>query len=284
MIPGAFTSTALADNQPLIVPTLQQQLDLSALTIEEQQADGKTVVVLAANSANVMIDITEKTPPPIEADNEEVDQHHIPDPLYYFNLINFHFNDKLYFWVLEPVASGYKYVAPEVVRLGISNFFGNLRSSINIVNNLWQLKLDRFGTELFRLVFNSTAGLGGIMDASCDWLDICKRPADFAQTLGHYGVGQGIYLVWPILGPSSSRDTSGFVVDQFMSPPTYIGCFLIPEFYQSAGAMMTERINDTSFRLGDYEALIGCAVDDKYVTVRNAYVQYMDRRVKKSFE
>jgi phospholipid-binding lipoprotein MlaA len=236
-----------------------------------------------ASNGGVILNLNDNVTPLIENQTEETAQVDVADPLYYFNFVNFHINDKLYSWVLQPVASGYKDVIPEAVRLGVSNIFSNLRSPVNIVNNLLQLNLESLGKESFRFILNSSAGIAGIFDLSCDWLDICKREADFGQTLGHYGIGHGIYLVWPIIGPSSLRDTVGFAGDQLMSPPMYMGYFFF-DFWQSAGAVAFEKNNNLSFNLGNYEALTGCAIDDPYLTVRDAYFQYRKRIVEKSFQ
>lgn len=215
-------------------------------------------------------------------DDVECDTDELADPLYYSNLAFFHFNDKLYYWALEPTARGYKYVAPEIVRVGVGNFFSNLRSPVNVVNNLLQLKPAKSGLELLRFVFNSVVGVGGFYDASYDLLDLDKKEADFGQTLGYYGLGQGIYLVWPVFGPSSLRETVGFVGDQMMSPATYIGYFYL-DFWESGGIMAFDKVNDTSFKLGDYEMLVGSSVDP-YGAMKDAFEQYRAKQIKKAKE
>lgn len=200
----------------------------------------------------------------------------IADPLRPWNKAMYHFNDKFYFWVLKPVTQVYKYVAPEPLRIMCSNFFDNLRAPGRFVNNLLQWKTKAAGNEFVRFAFNSTAGLGGLADAAKELLYIQKSPADFGQTLGRYGIGQGFYLVWPILGPSSPRDTVGMVGDYFLYPLSYID---IP-FVYSAGIYGLETVNKTSFRIGDYEALKEAAIDP-YVSLRNAYFQNRKKEVGK---
>lgn len=200
----------------------------------------------------------------------------IADPLRPWNNAMYHFNDKFYFWVLKPVTQVYKYVAPEPLRIMCNNFFDNLRTPGRFVNNLLQMKTKAAGNEFVRFAFNSTAGLGGLADAAKELLHIQKSPADFGQTLGRYGIGQGFYLVWPIVGPSSPRDTVGMVGDYFLYPLSYTDI----SFVYSAGIYGLETVNKTSFRIGDYEALKEAAIDP-YVSLRNAYFQNRKKEVGK---
>ncbi|MBA4395482.1 MAG: hypothetical protein C0407_18175, partial [Desulfobacca sp.] len=132
----------------------------------------------------------------------------IPDPLEPFNRAMFHFNDKLYFWVLKPVAQGYNKVVPEPARVGVKNFFSNLGFPARFVSCLLQADFKGAATQLGRFVVNTVWGVGGLLDpSSSEQLNIPKQDADLGQTLGIYGLGQGFYIVWPFLGPSSARDS-----------------------------------------------------------------------------
>ena len=156
-----------------------------------------------------------------EGEEEEIAT--IADPLEPFNRAMFHFNDKLYFWVLKPVAQGYKKVVPEAPRVGVNNFFSNLRFPIRFVSCLLQADFSGAATEFGRFAVNTIWGVGGLLDpASSKQLNIPKKEADLGQTLGVYGLGQGFYIVWPILGPSSARDSIGIVGDYFLYPVSYI--------------------------------------------------------------
>jgi phospholipid-binding lipoprotein MlaA len=152
-----------------------------------------------------------------------------------------------------------------------NNFFDNLRSPGRFVNNLLQLKMKAAGNEFIRFVFNSTAGVGGLLDAAKNGLGIQKSPADFGQTFGRYGIGHGFYIVWPILGPSSLRDTFGFIGDRALYPLSYIGFTNIP-FEAAAGIAIFETVNKTSFQIGDYETFKKAAIDP-YTSMRDSYVQ-----------
>jgi len=199
----------------------------------------------------------------------------IADPLEPFNRAMYHFNDKLYFWVLKPVAQGYQKVVPEGARVGVSNFFKNLASPIRIVNCLLQANFSGAASELGRFAVNTLWGIGGLLDpASSEELNLSKQDEDFGQTLGVYGLGQGIYIHWPILGPSSPRDTIGKVGDFFLYPLTY----LTASWETFAGIWIYDKVNATSLSIGDYESLQEAAIDP-YVAVRDAYVQYRLKKV-----
>ena len=138
---------------------------------------------------------------------------HIADPVEPWNRAMYHFNDKLYFWVLKPVTKVYKAGVPEGFRGLMSNFYRNIKAPVRIVNNMLQGKPKYAGLELSRFLINSTVGVGGLRDCATDCFGINGRDADFGQTLGKYGVGFGFYIVWPFLGPSSPRDTVGWAAD-----------------------------------------------------------------------
>lgn len=194
----------------------------------------------------------------------------IADPLEPFNRAMYHFNDKLYFWVLKPVAQGYGKVVPEVARVGVRNFFTNLTTPVRFVNSLLQANFSGAFSEVGRFLINTIWGLGGLLDlASHEDIGLRKQDGDFGQTLGFYGLGPGFYINWPVLGPSSTRDTVGLVGDFFLHPFT----FLDVAWDVSTGARAYEKVNATSLSIGDYESLKTAAIDP-YVAIRDAYFQY----------
>jgi phospholipid-binding lipoprotein MlaA len=204
---------------------------------------------------------------------------HIADPVEPFNRAMHHFNDKVYFWVWKPVAHGYKYVVPEGMRGIFSNFYENIKAPIRIVNNLLQGKPQFAAIELAKFFINSTIGVGGLRDCAKECFGINGRYADFGQTLGKYGVGFGFYLVLPFLGPSSPRDGVGWLVDWTLRPTTYIST---SEWFSpiSVGLYVHEKINDTSFHLGEYEMIKEAAIDP-YVAVRDIYIQYRTKLIER---
>ena len=140
------------------------------------------------------------------------------DPLEGLNRGVYKFNDVTDKVILKPIATGYKAITPTLVRKGVNNFFNNLGSITTVLNDLLQLKFSHAFTDAGRFVINSTFGIAGLIDvASMD--NIPQHKEDFGQTLGYWGAGNGAYLVLPILGPSSVRDTTGLVFDIFTTDP-----------------------------------------------------------------
>jgi phospholipid-binding lipoprotein MlaA len=198
----------------------------------------------------------------------------IADPLEPFNRAMYHFNDKLYFWLLKPVAQGYGKVVPEAARVGVRNFFANIAFPIRFVNCLLQANLGGAAEELGRFMINTIWGIGGLLEpASSQDINLSKQDEDFGQTLGAYGLGQGFFINWPLFGPSSLRDTVGLVGDAFLTPSSYLN-----PWYAGAGTRGYNMVNDTSLNIGDYESLKGAAIDP-YVAIRDAYVQYRLKKV-----
>jgi phospholipid-binding lipoprotein MlaA len=189
----------------------------------------------------------------------------IADPIEPFNRASFWFNDKLYFYLLKPVAKVYR-VVPEQGRTSVSNFFSNIAAPIRFANCLLQFKLKDAGKELGRFALNTTVGMAGLLDPAKS-LGLKKKKEDFGQTLGHYGAGQGFYLVIPFLGPSSLRDGTGLVVDSFLDPMRYT-----LEFPERIGAKAYETVNTISLDKDTYESIKKDSLDP-YLFIRNAYSQ-----------
>ena len=196
---------------------------------------------------------------------EESSSAQLADPIESFNRASFWFNDKLYFYLLKPVARVYR-VVPEQGRKSVSNFFSNLATPVRFANSLLQLKFNDAGRELGRLALNTTVGLGGLLDPAKS-LGMDKKEEDFGQTLGRYGAGQGFYLVIPFLGPSSLRDGVGRVADSFLDPMTYV--LDLPE---RIGAKAFDSVNYISLDKDTYESIKKDALDP-YLFIRNAYAQ-----------
>jgi phospholipid-binding lipoprotein MlaA len=215
-----------------------------------------------------------------EAPEEEEEGPLIADPLAPINKAMYHVNDKLYFWLLKPVTQVYSHTMPEPFRVVLSNAFDNLMSPGRVVNNLLQLRFKAAGNEFIRFIFNTIAGIGGLGDVATPALGIKKQEADFGQTLGHYGIGHGIYLVIPLFGPSSLRDGVGIAADRFMYPLSYISTNDL-SFGAAAGIFAGEKVNDMSFDIGQYEAFKDAAIDP-YVAMRDAFVQYRQKKVEDS--
>ncbi|WP_462324672.1 MlaA family lipoprotein [Desulfoplanes sp.] len=192
-----------------------------------------------------------------------------PDPLEPFNRIMFTFNDKLYFWVLEPTASVYSAVLPEQMRTGIYNVFHNLAFPIRFVSSILQLKLDKAAKEVGAFAMNTTFGIGGLVKISDHITPLQDiSPEDLGQTLAHYGVGEGIYIVWPVFGPSTLRDTTAQFGEYFLDPINYV------DGWKIRWALKGEKtLNYTSLHLGDYEDLKKAAFDP-YEALKDFYIQH----------
>ena len=196
----------------------------------------------------------------------------IADPIEPWNRAMYHFNDKFYFWLWKPMTEGYKYVVPEDFRVLFGNFFKNIKAPVRIINNLLQGKFGHAGNELASFLINSTIGVGGLRDCAGECFGIKGRDTGFGQTLASYGMGTGFYIVWPILGPSSPRDTVGFVADRFLTPTAYLSPGQVG-IETAVGLYVWDGVNRTSFHLGDYEIVKKAAVDP-YIAMRDGYVQY----------
>jgi phospholipid-binding lipoprotein MlaA len=207
--------------------------------------------------------------------NGDIETIHINDPIEPFNRGMFWVNDKLYFYLFKPIARGDR-VVPEPARESVSNFFSNLGTPVRFANSLLQLKFEDAGTELGRLIINSTLGLAGLFDPAKSWFDLDKKDEDFGQTLGNYGVGSGFYVVWPLLGPSNARDTVGMAGDFFMDPLHYVEMKPL----ERVGLTAVDKETALSLDKDTYESVKQEALDP-YLYVRNAYEQYRDGKINK---
>ncbi|MFO7932201.1 MAG: VacJ family lipoprotein [Desulfosalsimonas sp.] len=195
------------------------------------------------------------------------------DPLSGYNRFMTKVNDRLYFWVLKPAASGYAAVTPELMRKSVNRFFKNLGYPVRFVNNVLQFKIQRAGVETARFLVNSTVGIAGFADPAGKWMDLQAYPEDFGQTLGVYGVGGGFHLVLPVLGPSNLRDSLAGIPDGYLEPLHYVEPWEL-----AAGLRVYDRINYTSLHLGEYESYKRDAVD-WYIFLRNIYESNRKRKI-----
>jgi len=198
----------------------------------------------------------------------------VADPLRGWNKAMFVFNDKAYFWVLKPVAQGYSKVMPEPARRGIKNFFYNILFPLRFVNCALQGKGKAATGEFGRFMLNSTVGVLGFGDPAAKYPDLNPDSEDLGQTFGRYGIGNGFYIVWPILGSSTLRDSVGDLGDLFLNPVHYVDPILA-----RYGIWAGKQINATSFRIGEYEGLKEAAIDP-YTAFRDVYLQYRREKVR----
>lgn len=188
------------------------------------------------------------------------------DPLEPLNRGVYTFNDAVDRAVLKPVATVYRDLTPKPVRSGIRNFFGNLQDLWSTANNVLQFKGAAAGDSLARFGVNTFIGLGGIFDIATD-LGIERHPEDFGQTLGYWGMGPGPYLVLPLLGPSTLRDTLASPVDRMGDLSQSIGD---PTAHNSLKVLSLVETRAGLLRAG---SLIEGAALDPYSFTRDVFLQ-----------
>ena len=176
------------------------------------------------------------------------------------------FNDAVDDAVLRPAATVYQKVLPSPVRTGVNNFFGNLSDVWSFANNVAQLKLQNSAQTAMRVSVNTVFGLGGILDIATE-AGIDRHFEDFGQTLGHWGVPSGPYLVLPLLGPSTVRDASALIVDVRGDPVDYISDIPV------RNSLYALRLIDLRANLLRVGQLLGDAALDKYSFTRDAFLQ-----------
>ena len=208
------------------------------------------------------------------------------DPWEPMNTNIFEFNRQVDRFVLKPVAKGYDFVMPDLVQVGISNIFSNLRFAPRFLNNVFQGKLKGAGIEVGRFLINSTVGLAGFFDLAKK-VDLVTSEEDLGQTLGFYGVKPGPYLVLPMFPPFTVRDFVGYVGDVFLNPINWLVVPIIevnnvPSVIAhknrmtssliQTGSRVGEIVNERSRNLEKYQGVEEATLD-LYTAVRNAYLQ-----------
>jgi phospholipid-binding lipoprotein MlaA len=239
--------------------------------------DNSPALVLAASDAAAR-DETFTAPDDYEDEDlpwldDEDEELNVYDPLETINRGTFWFNDKLYFYLLKPVAKGYRWIMPDPLMLGIGNFFSNLASPMRIINAGLQGKFSDAGNELTRFAVNTTIGIGGFFDTAKDHFNLTKKEEDTGQTLGYYGIGPGPYLVLPFFGPSSFRDGVGLLADSRMDLTYYLW-----EDRDYWAAIILETVNIVALDKDTYEGVKKEALDP-YLFVRDAWTQYRQNKV-----
>lgn len=188
------------------------------------------------------------------------------DPLEPLNRGIYQFNDTVDEAIMKPVAKGYKAVLPNPVRTGVGNFFSNIDDALIAVNNLLQFKFSQAASDVARLIANTTFGIGGLFDVATSF-GLEKHNEDFGQTLGYWGVGDGPFLMLPLLGPSNLRDTVGLAAYYQLDPVWNLS------HVPTRNTFGTLRTLDRRARLLDAEKVLDEAALDPYTFLRDAYIQ-----------
>jgi phospholipid-binding lipoprotein MlaA len=188
------------------------------------------------------------------------------DPIEGFNRAMFAFNEGLDSAIVKPVAKGYEAVLPSPIRTGVTNFFANIEDVFIGVNNLLQGKIPQAFNDFGRVAINSTIGLLGVLDIASD-AGLEKHDEDFGQTFGRWGVGNGAYVVIPVFGPRTARDTVGLVLDVLPTPSPITG-----RSGRAMSALVLRMVNDRA-NLLPADKVVEEAALDKYSYIRDAYLQ-----------
>ena len=188
------------------------------------------------------------------------------DPLEPMNRVVYKFNDGVDNIFVKPAAGMYRDLVPSAIRTGISNFFSNINDVIVALNNLLQGKVPDAINDVGRILVNTTLGVFGVMDPATQ-LGVEKHNEDFGQTLGRWGLGDGPYVVLPFIGPSSARDTVGWVGDIYAWPVTYVD----PD--RDRTILIALRYVGVRAELLEASQILETAALDPYEFVRDAYLQ-----------
>lgn len=194
------------------------------------------------------------------------------DPFEKFNRAMFSFNDTVDTYALKPAATTYRKVLPGFVQTGVSNFFGNLADIWTGANNLMQGKGADGLSDLTRVALNSTFGILGLFDIASE-AGLQKHNEDFGQTLGAWGVSSGPYLMLPLLGPSTVRDTAALPLDIKADPWAYKE----PVNWRNVGIAV--RAVDQRAAVLDASNLLEEAALDRYEFIRDGFLQRRESRI-----
>lgn len=197
-----------------------------------------------------------------------------PDPWQAFNRDIHGFNQVIDREVAQPLARGYQAVVPDPIEKNINNIFNQLNDVTSLLNNLLQLKLDHSAATFSRLMINSSFGVLGLFDVATE-ASIPRYKEDFGQTLAYWGMDSGPYVVLPILGPNTVRDTFGYAVD-WITHPLYLGV----EDQGTRWALYTLEWTDRRAKLLSASAVLKDAALDDYLFVRDAYLQQRDFQIR----
>ncbi|MBL0422315.1 VacJ family lipoprotein [Ramlibacter sp. AW1] len=182
------------------------------------------------------------------------------------------FNERVDSVVLQPAAIAYRQAVPPLARTGVNNFFNNFNDVWSTANNVFQLRLVNAAESWMRVSVNTVFGLGGLLDIATE-LGIERHREDFGKTLGRWGVPTGPYMVLPLLGPSTVRDTVGMPVDYMLDPLSAID----PASAETAFAVL--RVIDARSNLLRASSVLDQAALDKYSFTRDAYLQRRESQI-----
>jgi phospholipid-binding lipoprotein MlaA len=197
----------------------------------------------------------------------------VRDPLEPFNRDMFIINDFLVLYVLEPAAKGVKAVVPWEFRTIFRNALNNIRFPVRFVNCLLQGQWEKGGNEFAAFFLNTTVGFLGMADVAAAYPGLSASPEDMGQTFAVWGWEDSAFLTLPFFGPSTVRDALGKLPDRLLDP-----LFWYTNLTQSLSLTGGEAVNNTTFRIGDYAAIIKASLDP-YVAIRNGFIQNRNKLI-----
>ncbi len=271
-------------------------LAVSPLLTDCSSSASKTAAKPAAAAASTVATTTAKSkvadkagPAKVAAKDEEVDEYatttaDVSDPLQPLNRATFWVNDKLYTLIFRPISKGYELILPRPVRKGIDNAFENVKYPVRVVNCTLQGKFKRAGQETGKFVVNTVGGVGGIFRPAEKIPALANLPdEDTAQTFGKWGIPSGPYLVLPLLGPSSLRDTVGLAGDYALNPVNWPYLYWYGSRSKHDWVVAPPSANTLRAlpaQINRYDSITKEAVDP-YLSARSAYSQSRAEAIKK---
>jgi len=253
---AAFLSSCASKPAPKPAPTPSTEPASAPATGRAKKADGKSV----RPSKNPVDDIDTYSAATIN------------DPLEPLNRVTFEFNHQLYTLVFRPVSKTYEFIVPKPVRTGVHNAFENAKYPVRLVNHSLQGRFDRAGKETQKFFVNTFVGVGGFVKHSDRYPELADLPsADTGQTFAKWGVGQGPYIVLPVLGPNSVRDTVGYAGDYALNPVNWVTLVFGGATWIIA-IPSTNSVRSLPVQLGVYDAATKDSLD-RYLAARTAWAQ-----------
>jgi len=206
-------------------------------------------------------------------DLDEYESVAIADPLEPLNRATFMLNHGIYYALLRPISKGYEFIIPKLLRTGIHNAYENVKFPVRLVNNTLQGNFQQAGKETGKFLVNSVVGVGGLMEPSERIPALADIPsADTGQTFAKWGIGQGPYIVLPLLGPSSTRDVVGLAGDFALNPISWV-TIIYGGYAWTIAIPAANTMRSLPNQLAQYDAATENSVD-AYLSARTAYVQY----------
>lgn len=204
----------------------------------------------------------------------------ISDPFEKYNRWMFHINQRIYKSFFNPLSRGYDFLIPKFIQKRINNVSKFSRTPTRLFNNILQIKIKSAFVELERFLINGSVGIAGLFDPAQKWFNLQQQTEDFGQTLGHYGVKSGPYIIWPIIGPSNAREVIGLVGDYALSPFTWFAVYDIESQDAFNAFTITSRVNNYSYNVRDTYTRITTGTIDDYIALQSIFYQNRNMRIK----